>query len=402
MITAQTCITNPGNATSFNIYTATTGGPFGIFQTGVPVASLTTNCPYFMVLEPGTTQIQFIDNFGCSVSGNVSSSTVCDNCELGFESLQDPNLPGKIFCGELTGTCEPMTDYRIYWYGPDSTTNVAFTSGFGSAFLPYTYTHPFVPTPPITYSGITGVTGGTYLPVIDKVKISGITYSQTGFTSAVTTCLECIDPIYVQQCECIAWTNWTGYTSGNSRGFGYIDVNGVQVGVTITGNTNDPIGLKPLFRPWRLLCCNQVWTGQSLNPVTDLTLSAYSMNQIGIRKITFSTGVTNPVLAVYTLGSDGNSGYPGFDCGWPEQAARISANTPYSVYCDEVITHPCATEGYTYNLLYENNFSFSGREGYGMVQFVGTFTSITLNYPLSHRWTTISWGLPCTANTFNP
>jgi hypothetical protein len=126
------------------------------------------------------------------------------------------------------------------------------------------------------------------------------------------------------------------------------------------------------------------------------------MNQIGIRKITFSTGVTNPVLAVYTLGSDGNSGYPGFDCGWPEQAARISANTPYSVYCDEVITHPCATEGYTYNLLYENNFSFSGREGYGMVQFVGTFTSITLNYPLSHSWTTISWGLPCTANTFNP
>ncbi|NDC96354.1 hypothetical protein EB077_13695 [bacterium] len=154
MITAQTCITNPGNATSFNIYTATTGGPFGIFQTGVPVASLTTNCPYFMVLEPGTTQIQFIDNFGCSVSGNVSSSTVCDNCELGFESLQDPNLPGKIFCGELTGTCEPMTDYRIYWYGPDSTTNVAFTSGFGSAFLPYTYTHPFVPTPPTTYSGL--------------------------------------------------------------------------------------------------------------------------------------------------------------------------------------------------------------------------------------------------------
>jgi hypothetical protein len=401
MITAQTCITNPGNATSFNIYTATTGGPFGIFQTGVPVASLTTNCPYFMVLEPGTTQIQFIDNFGCSVSGNVSSSTVCDNCELGFESLQDPNLPGKIFCGELTGTCEPMTDYRIYWYGPDSTTNVAFTSGFGSAFLPYTYTHPFVPTPPTTYSGITGVTGGTYLPVIDKVKISGITYSQTGFTSAVTTCLECIDSIYVQQCECIAWTTMTGYTSTKSRGEGYIDVNGVQVGVTITGNTNDSNGgLKDLFRPFRLLCCNQPWTG---NPFP-YNFSAYSMVSQSIRKTTFSTGVTNPVLAVYTLGSDGGAGYSSSACTDIDdsEVATLSADTQYTVYCDEVIPHPCAISGGSYHLDYIDNFSFSGKEGYGMVQFVGTFTSITLNYPITHNYTSIVWGLPCTANTFNP
>lgn len=398
MISAQTCLTNPGNGTSFDIYTASTG-PFGIYQTGVPVVSLTTNCPYIMVLEPGTTQLLFVDNFGCTVSASISSSTVCDNCDLGFDSIQDPDLPGKIYAGNLTGTCQPMTDYRIYWYGPDSTTNLAFTSGFGSAFLPYTYTHPFVPTPPTGYSGITGVTGGTYIPVIDKVKISGITYSQTGFTSAVTACLDsCIDPIFVEQCECIAWATMTGYTTTNRRGSGYIDVNGYRVNITISGITTDSIGLQDLFRPFRLLCCNQPWTG---NPFP-YNFSAYSINNSGIINTIFSTGVTNPILAVYTLGSDGGSGYF-VPCGQPGQENVIlSANTEYTVYCDEVIPHPCASAGSSYHLSYIDNFSFSGREGYGMVQFVGTFTSITLNYPISHNYTSIVWGLPCTANTFNP
>lgn len=395
MISAQTCLTNPGNGTSFDIYTASTG-PFGIYQTGVPVVSLTTNCPYIMVLEPGTTQLLFVDNFGCTVSASISSSTVCDNCDLGFDSIQDPDLPGKIYAGNLTGTCQPMTDYRIYWYGPDSTTNLAFTSGFGSAFLPYTYTHPFVPTPPTGYSGITGVTGGTYIPVIDKVKISGITYSQTGFTSAVTACLDsCIDPIFVEQCECIAWATMTGYTSGNSRGEGYIDVDGNIINVTISSSTTDSRSLTELFRPWRLLCCNQPWTG---NPQP--YLSAYSMNNQSLRTTIFSESVVNPILAVYTLGSDG--GALSGNCNVVSQTAILSANTEYTVYCDEVIPHPCASSGLSYHLSYIDNFSFSGREGYGMVQFVGTFTSITLNYSLNHQYSQIVWGLPCTANTFNP
>lgn len=395
MISAQTCLTNPGNGTSFDIYTASTG-PFGIYQTGVPVVSLTTNCPYIMVLEPGTTQLLFVDNFGCTVSASISSSTVCDNCDLGFDSIQDPDLPGKIYAGNLTGTCQPMTDYRIYWYGPDSTTNLAFTSGFGSAFLPYTYTHPFVPTPPTGYSGITGVTGGTYIPVIDKVKISGITYSQTGFTSAVTACLDsCIDPIFVEQCECIAWATMTGYTSGNSRGEGYIDVDGNIINVTISSSTTDSRSLTELFRPWRLLCCNQPWTG---NPQP--YLSAYSMNNQSLRTTIFSESVVNPILAVYTLGSDG--GALSGNCNVVSQTAILSANTEYTVYCDEVIPHPCASAGLSYHLSYIDNFSFSGREGYGMVQFVGTFTSITLNYSLNHQYSQIVWGLPCTANTFNP
>jgi len=403
MITAQTCITNPGNGSTFDIYTASTG-PFGIYQTGVPVVSLTTNCPYFMVLENGTTQLQFVDNFGCTVSASISSSTICDNCDLGFDSLQDPDLPGKIYAGNLTGTCQPMTDYRIYWYGPDSTTNLAFTSGFGSAFLPYTYTHPFVPTPPIGFSGITGVTGGTYLPVIDKVKISGITYSQTGTTSAVTACLECVNPIYVQQCECVEWAIMTGYTNTNRRGDGFIDVNGYQVNIIISGSPNDTVNeLKDLFRPFRLLCCNQPYTG---NPFP-YNYSAYSISKSGVSNTIFSTGVTNPILAVYTLGSDGNSGYPiggggTIACGQPADIGILSANTEYTVYCDEVIPHPCASAGSSYHLAYIDNFSFSGREGYGMVQFVGTFTSITLNYPKDHNYTSIVWGLPCTANTFNP
>ena len=126
------------------------------------------------------------------------------------------------------------------------------------------------------------------------------------------------------------------------------------------------------------------------------------MNNQSLRTTIFSESVVNPILAVYTLGSDGGSGYF-VPCGQPGQENVIlSANTEYTVYCDEVIPHPCASAGSSYHLSYIDNFSFSGREGYGMVQFVGTFTSITLNYSLNHQYSQIVWGLPCTANTFNP
>lgn len=199
-MTAQTCITNTGTTTLsgfFNIYTASTiGGPYGLGYSNISISNLTPpNCPYIFDVPNGTVQILLKDDnlSKCELLMNVQDSNVCTICNLGFSS-GSTNTINEISVGNLTGSCSPMTDYRIYWYGPDSTTTLAYTSGFGTAFTPYTYTHPLIGS-----SAITGVTQGTYIPVIDKVQISGITYTQTGSSGAVTSCLtNCLNPITVR------------------------------------------------------------------------------------------------------------------------------------------------------------------------------------------------------------
>jgi surface protein len=202
-MTAQTCITNTGTTTLsgfFNIYTASTiGGPFGLAYPSISINSLTPPlCPYIYVVPNNTVQIKLIDDnlSKCELLMNVQDSNVCTICNLDLSSAST-NTINLISVGNLTGTCSPMTDYRIYWYGPDSSTNVAYTSGFGTAFTPYQYTHPLTGSSAITGTG--GVTAGTYIPVIDKVKISGITFSQSGFSASVATCLtNCLDAIVVE------------------------------------------------------------------------------------------------------------------------------------------------------------------------------------------------------------
>lgn len=202
-MTAQTCITNTGTTTLsgfFNIYTASTiGGPFGLAYPSISINSLTPPlCPYIYVVPNNTVQIKLIDDnlSKCELLMNVQDSNVCTICNLDLSSAST-NTINLISVGNLTGTCSPMTDYRIYWYGPDSSTNVAYTSGFGTAFTPYQYTHPLTGSSAITGTG--GVTAGTYIPVIDKVKISGITFSQSGFSASVATCLtNCLDAIVVK------------------------------------------------------------------------------------------------------------------------------------------------------------------------------------------------------------
>ena len=136
----------------------------------------------------GTTTIRIIDTLSkCCATLDLLSNDLCTTCELEFDSYQTNNI-GRIVAGELTGSCEnDITEYRIFWYGPDSTTNIAFTSGYGSTFAPYSLTHPLI--------GINSpmVESGTYIPVIDKIKLNGLNYSQTGGTGYIQAELECFN-----------------------------------------------------------------------------------------------------------------------------------------------------------------------------------------------------------------
>jgi len=185
-------------------------------------------------------------------------------------------------------------------------------------------------------------------------------------------------------CECLKWTNW------NSSSNGSINLGGGTIDLDVFG-TND--GLALVFKPSRLLCCNNFYTGGTVWPTT------YKLNTTGIRTFTFSQSVVNPILAVYSLGSDNGCSGPCTNCFSPDSPATISANTPYQEYCYDVINHPCSGIGLSYAITPLDSFSFSGRESYGMVQFIGTFTEIKLDYLITEGYTSINWGLPCTSNT---
>ena len=189
---ASTCLTDLGTTLlggTFNIY-SNVNNYTSPFQTNVSYTSLFGPlCPYVMGNVPdGTTTIRIIDTLSkCCATLDLLSNDLCTTCELEFDSYQTNNI-GRIVAGELTGSCEnDITEYRIFWYGPDSTTNIAFTSGYGSTFAPYSLTHPLI--------GINSpmVESGTYIPVIDKIKLNGLNYSQTGGTGYIQAELECFN-----------------------------------------------------------------------------------------------------------------------------------------------------------------------------------------------------------------
>ena len=187
---AVTCLTYTGTTTLggvLNLYSDTDSFTTP-FQTSVALSAITGNeCPYYISNVPdGTTQIRIFDTVtGCYCDITIQDNNLCLTCDLDFNTYSASTI-GKIVAGNLTGTCEAnITDYRIYWYETGDTTNPIYISGFGSEFLPYSFTHPLTGTSAIFAQA------GTYVPIIDKIKISGLTFSQTGGTGNIPAELEC-------------------------------------------------------------------------------------------------------------------------------------------------------------------------------------------------------------------
>jgi hypothetical protein len=274
---ASTCLTDLGTVAlggTFNIY-SNVDNYTSPFQTNVTYSQLFGPlCPYVMGNVPDlTTTIRIIDTFSkCCATLELLSNDLCTTCELLFDSYQTNNV-GIIVAGELTGSCENnITDYKIFWYGPNSSTNLAFTSGYGSTFSPYDLTHPLL--------GINSpmVEAGTYIPVIDKVKLNGLNYSQTGGTGYIQAELECFNAttVNVQPFTCNNGTVSGDYTHR-------VNFDGAGVGV-------NPLILNSTFE---------------LDPTTDYF--SWKFKAAGITdslKITFyGSAYSNPIMLEYwTIG----------------------------------------------------------------------------------------------------
>ena len=274
---ASTCLSYTGTTTltePISIYTFS-----NVFITAVTLNQI-TSCPLVLTGIPdGTTTIKIKSaNFYCC-DVPLTCNDLCTTCDLDFD-LYQTSLISRIVAGNLTGSCQPsISDYKINWYKDGNPTPV-FTSGFGTQFTPYNYTHPLSGTSsPLAYSG-------TYIPVVDRVKINGLNYSQTGGTGFIQANLDCFNssPIEVEPFDCSnggGTSNLSGYTHR-------VEFSGASVGVSplpLTATFN--LDLTTNYFAWKFKAAS----------ITDSL------------KLSFSgSSYSNPIILEYwRVGTNGNS-----------------------------------------------------------------------------------------------
>jgi hypothetical protein len=236
-LSASTCLTYTGTTPlGQTLYVFSNVDAYSTYFTTIPLSAITgNNCPYLITGIPdGTTSIRLQDYAtGCCVTIPIQCSDFCVTCDLNFTLLSATTV-SQIVAGNLTGSCENITDYVVYWYGPNSSTQVGYISGSGNEF-DYQFPHP------LTGSSAIFAQGGTYTPIIDKIIISGITFSQTGGTGYYMANLDCFSPINVGSLRCdngnqptSAFTHFYSF-SGASQG---IESPPLQATFELSANTN--------------------------------------------------------------------------------------------------------------------------------------------------------------------
>jgi|LakMenE01Jun11ns_1017448.scaffolds.fasta_scaffold9959670_47 hypothetical protein len=146
----------------------------------------------FSVRIVDSANCEYCQTFGNTTTTTTTINPLCLSCDIGFD-FYDTNPISEISVGEVTGSCDTnITDYVINWYGPGiGSSTVAFTSGIGNSYSgDYTYTHP------LTGSSSVPVVAGVYTPIIQKIKLNGIEYTDLNCFQSTTVdvdALTCIN-----------------------------------------------------------------------------------------------------------------------------------------------------------------------------------------------------------------
>jgi hypothetical protein len=251
-----------------------------------------SSCPYLLNGVPDGTTIVRLRNISsnCCVDLTISGTIdLCDLCDLGFNLYSSTTL-SVITVGNLTGSCENnITDYLINWYGPNSNTNVQFTSGVGNQFS-YQWTHP------LTGNSSVFVPSGVYIPEVESIILNGVELQENlGATS------NCFTPITVEAYNC-------------SNGTNPIDTSYSHV-LEFTGSSS---GLIPTILTSEFI----------LSSTTNYFAYAFKAENVpDTLKITYSGSSYNvPLVIEYIQIGDG---IPGSDSNFNENVFPKSADTQY-------------------------------------------------------------------------
>ena len=180
------------------------------------------NCPLIVDIPQGATQILVIDacttlptnvapifNAGSSANSLITQCCYaiipvpvepiswCDTSGLEFDVFS-ASFIGQIVAGNLTSILGTVTDYKIGWYLDGDYSAPIFTSGKGTAFTPYQFTHP------LTGNSAVPALAGDWEGIIHDIAINGTTYSSvSGSANGTPIPFEsCFDTIVVEPLEC--------------------------------------------------------------------------------------------------------------------------------------------------------------------------------------------------------
>lgn len=177
----------------------------------------------------------------------------------------------------------------------------------------------------------------------------------------------------------ITWTTWISATAGNpGSASGTIGV----VGVTYTGNLTRFYTNYPSWKPASTYAGGTVSNAPSPNNIVGLTGGANT----GVETIIFSTPVVNPVMAIWSLGSPGNTAQFIF-----------TASEPFSVEAGGPSAEYGGSSIYTGGTCPAH--AVCGAEGNGTIQFNGTFSTLTWTNPVFENWYGFDLGIAGVANT---
>jgi hypothetical protein len=215
------------SSNGFIIYANLGNGFNTVIDQGVPANLLFSFpngiCPYNVNLPQGTTQILVIDQCisGLDVASifspaNIAAGTItieccyaiidipqgpppvfCETCPLIFDEFPTSTI-GLLVAGNLTSTCGPVTDYVIGWYLNGNYSAPVLTSGYGTLFTPYQFTHP------LTGNNSVPVFSGNWEGIIHDIAINGVTYSSVSGSAGgqLIPFESCFDTIVVDPLQC--------------------------------------------------------------------------------------------------------------------------------------------------------------------------------------------------------
>lgn len=179
--------------------------------------------------------------------------------------------------------------------------------------------------------------------------------------------------------ESITWVTWTSATSGSSGSATGTIALGSEVTVNYSGQVG---GLEhdTDWTPTSTYAGGNVSNGPGNTPV-DLWMTGGTSN---IETITFSEAVTDPTIALWSLGSAGTTAT--FD---------FTAGETFSIQA-------CGPSNLGGTCISQNGQTVSGSESAGTIQFTGTYTSLSFTTPTYEYWYDFSVGAAGLGSTITP
>ncbi len=197
------------------------------------------------------------------------------------------------------------------------------------------------------------------------MKLKNIAYLAISFAAGLTATTPASAAI-------VYWTNWTSDTVGMTTGFadGTITVPGILIGVTYSGEVTSETVINgtstsgyPSYAPASTYADGTIVADA---PTYHDLIAQNGGAGTGVDTITFATPITDPVMAIWSLGS-----------GSDDANYTFSGSEPFSI----VAGGPSDEYGGSSIVPNNGSDSITGSEGNGTIQFIGTYSQITFTTP---------------------